>query len=234
MLRSLVGSEMCIRDRFYNNALYLLNYFYPKRSITLSSRDPEFVTPAIKASLRRKNRLMRARLCKVDGKINSKGMWAAVRELTGRTQQNKTVDGVTATSLNQHYAAISTDASYTPPSLKQTTSLPHSELLSEWEVFRLLDALRPTATGLDQIPAWFLKIAAPLFCKPLANLFNLSIVTSTAPAQWKAAYIRPASKVSSPHSHADFRPISITPVLSRILEKIVVFSTRPLLAHHPP
>jgi len=42
------------------------------------------------------------------------------------------------------------------------------------------------------------KIAAPLFCKPLANLFNLSIVTSTVPAQWKAAYIRPASKVASP------------------------------------
>ena len=149
-------------------------------------------------------------------------MWAAVRELTGRKQQNKTVDGVTATSLNQHYAAISTDASYTPPLLKQTTSLPHSELLSEWEVFRLLDTLRPTSTGLDQIPAWFLKIAAPLFCKPLANLLNLSIATSTVPAQWKAAYIRPASTGSSPHSHADFRPIYITPVLSRILEKIVV------------
>ena len=57
---------------------------------------------------------------------------------------------------------------------------------------------RPMATGLDQIPAWFLKITAPLFCKPLANLFNLSIVTSTVLAQWKAAYIRPASKVASP------------------------------------
>jgi len=70
----------------------------------LFSRDPEFVTPAIKASLRRKNRLLRAgrieeanalaarigkeivirsktRLCKVDGKMDSKGMWAVVREL---------------------------------------------------------------------------------------------------------------------------------------------------------
>ena len=75
------------------------------------------------------------------------------------------------------------------------------------------------ATGLDQIPAWFLKITAPLFCKPLANLFNLSIVTSTVLAQWKAAYICLASKVASPHFHADFWPISIMPVLSRILEK---------------
>jgi len=85
-----------------------------------------------------------------------------------------------------------------------TPSLLHSELLSEWEVFRLLDTLRPTATaGLDQITAWFLKIAAPLFCKPLANRFNLSIVTSTVPAQWKPAHIRPAAEVVSPHSHAD-------------------------------
>ena len=47
-------------DQFYNNALYLLNHFYPERTITLTSRDPEFVTPAIKTSLRRKNRLMHA------------------------------------------------------------------------------------------------------------------------------------------------------------------------------
>jgi len=46
-------------QQFYNYAPYLLNYFYPERSITLSSRDPQFVTPAIKVSLRRKNRLMR-------------------------------------------------------------------------------------------------------------------------------------------------------------------------------
>jgi len=58
------------------------------------------------------------------GLLYSKGMWGAVRELTGRKQQDKTVDGVTGTYLNQHYAAISTDASYTPPPLKHITSLP--------------------------------------------------------------------------------------------------------------
>jgi len=47
-------------QQFYNNGLYLVNYFYPERTITLSSWGPEFVTPAIKASLRRKNRFMRA------------------------------------------------------------------------------------------------------------------------------------------------------------------------------
>jgi len=159
------------------------------------------------------------RLCRIDGRVDSRSMWAAVRELTGRRQVDSSPNGITATSLNVHYAAISTDDSYIPPSLKQTATVPHYELILDWEIFRILDTLRPTATGLDQIPGWFLKIAAPVFCKPLANLLSLSIEISTEPNQWKAAYICPALKVFPPHSHADYRPISITPVLSRINDK---------------
>jgi len=92
-------------DQFYNYALHLLNYFYPERTVTVTSRDPEFVTPVIKASVHHKNTLMRAsrieasalaaqigkeiatrcktRLCKVDGKVDSRGMWTVVRDLTG-------------------------------------------------------------------------------------------------------------------------------------------------------
>jgi len=39
----------------------------------------------------------------------------------------------------------------------------------------MLDQLHPISTGLDLLPAWFLKLAAPVFCKPIAYLFNLSI-----------------------------------------------------------
>ena len=46
-------------DYFYSSAIDLLNQFYPLRTITVTSRDPDFVTPAIKAKLRHKNRLMR-------------------------------------------------------------------------------------------------------------------------------------------------------------------------------
>jgi len=47
-------------DRFYDAVLGLLNMFYPVRYVTVTSRDPEFITPQVKAMLRRKNRLMRA------------------------------------------------------------------------------------------------------------------------------------------------------------------------------
>ena len=45
-------------------------------------------------------------------------------------------------------------------------------------IFKILDELQPTAKGLDQIPAWFLHLAALVFYRPTAWLFNLSIATA--------------------------------------------------------
>ena len=63
---------------------------------------------------------------------------------------------------------------------------------------------------------------APAFCKPIARLFNKSIAISVVPLQWKRAYICTVPKNTTPTDHSDFRPISITPVLCRTLERVVV------------
>ena len=223
-------------NRFYEDVLDLLDNFYPERSITLTSRDPDYISAGIKAKLRRKNRLMRAgrieqanaiaerigkdiskqnstRLRKLDGKVDPKGMWVAVKQITGYKRQPVVVDGVDAHSLNQHYATISTDQQYRQPQYKQSVSPYDNQYISEYEMFSILDRLRPTTCGLDQLPAWFLRLGAPVFCKPLARLFNLSLATSVVPQQWKAAFICPVPKVQVPKDHTDFRPISMTPVL---------------------
>ena len=52
----------------------------------------------------------------------------------------------------------------------------------------------------------------------------------TVPTQWKTSLIIPIPKVSQPTSPSDFRPISLTPILSRLLEKMVVqFCFYPIL-----
>jgi hypothetical protein len=76
--------------------------------------------------------------------------------------------------------------------------------------------------GLDKIPAWFLKTGAPILAKPLSDVFNLSLSTSLVPRQWKTASILPIPMSNLPLQPADYRLISITPVLSRILERLVV------------
>jgi len=86
----------------------------------------------------------------------------------------------------------------------------------------MLDTLLPTATGSDMIPAWFLSLGASIFAAPLAELFQQSLAAGVAPRQWKTAVITPVPKVATPTQPSDFRPISITQVLSRSLELFVI------------
>lgn len=233
-------------NSMYGVMVDLLNMFYPEREITVTSSDPPYVTPTVKALLRRKNRLMRAGrteeaeaiasrirtiitrssskwLRKIDTRKNAKVAWAKVREvIKGKPNgAGEQVGGLTAQILNTHYAAISTDNDYRAPKLKQTAAEDMC-FITEMDVFRMLDTLRPTATGLDQIPAWFLRLGACIFAAPLARLFHQSLATGVVPRQWKTAIITPIPKITRPVQPSDYRPISITPVLSRSLERFVV------------
>jgi gmma-aminobutyric acid receptor subunit gamma/cGMP-dependent protein kinase 2 len=89
-------------------------------------------------------------------------------------------------------------------------------------IFKILDTLHQTATGPDGIPSWFLKIGAPFFSAPIADIINLSLQKSVVPSQWKKATIIPIAKNTNPQTECEYRPISITSVLSRITERIIV------------
>ena len=121
--KKLIQSEF---DRFYSLAFNLFNTIYPERKITISNRDPDFVTAEIKAKLRRKNRLMRAgrvdeagalakqfgkdirrhnqsSLSKLDYQTDVKQLWQAVRKLTGKTDKagdDPGATGIIAEKLN--------------------------------------------------------------------------------------------------------------------------------------
>ena len=101
---------------------------------------------------------------------------------------------------------MSTDAGYERPPSKDTAAEPPGWMryVSDYLVFKILDTLRPTATGLDGLPAWFLRLAAVAFCGPVADLINLTLMTSTVPVQWKQAYIRPVPKTPTPQQLTDY------------------------------
>jgi hypothetical protein len=68
-------------------------------------------------------------------------------------------------------------------------------------------------------------ISAPVIARPLAYLFYMSVNEAVVPTQWKTAHITPVTKVNQSKECADFRPISITPVLPCVLEKLIVRDT---------
>jgi len=64
----------------------------------------------------------------------------------------------------------------------------------------MLDQLHSTSilvSSLDSIPAWFLRLSAPVFCRPLAHLFNLSLSSAFIPPQWKRVWISPVPKITT-------------------------------------
>ena len=117
------------------------------------------------------------RLNHVDGKCDVKTLWTAVQQLVGRKQDTNKVEGITAESLSSHNAAVSTDKAYLSPSIKHTAATADFVYLTDWQVSRILDNLKPTATGLDGLPAWYLRIGAPVFFRPLAFFFNQCVCT---------------------------------------------------------
>ena len=94
--------------------------------------------------------------------------------------------------------------------------------VSQLEVLRILKSIkRNKATGLDDLLPCLLKDSAAILSAPLAHLINLSITTGIFPMDWKKAKIIPVHK-SGPFSVLDnYRPISILPVISKIIEKAI-------------
>jgi len=136
--------------------------------------EADELTARIGKEIKQRNKV---RLNHVDGKSDVKTLWTAVRQLVGRKEDTNKVEGITAESLNSHYAVVSTNSNkaYLSPYKKHTTATADFVYLTVWQVglFRILDTLKPTATGLVRLPAWYLRIgAASVFHKPLAFLFN--------------------------------------------------------------
>ena len=77
------------------------------------------------------------------------------------------------------------------------------------------------ATGLDDISARILRVAARYITKVITNICNHSIRHMSFPQSWKSARVSVLHKKDSVHEPSNYRPISILPILSKLLEKHV-------------
>ena len=75
--------------------------------------------------------------------------------------------------------------------------------------------------GNDNISGYFLNIALPYISRMLMPIFNTSIETNTFPVSWKIAQVTPIYKEGEKSAKSNYGPISVLPVLSRLLEKLI-------------
>ena len=77
------------------------------------------------------------------------------------------------------------------------------------------------STGLDNIPAKMLKIAAHVIAPSLTYIFNLSVSTGIFVDDWKDARVNPVYKEGCRRNIGNYRPVSILPIVSKVFEKEV-------------
>ena len=100
----------------------------------------------------------------------------------------------------------------------------HSELLKLDEnfVFKFLSTLDISkATGLDGIGPKLLKISSDIITKSITYIVNNCIRSGKFPISWKLAKVNPLYKGGAKDDINNYRPISILPTLSKLIEKFI-------------
>ena len=77
------------------------------------------------------------------------------------------------------------------------------------------------SSGVDGIPPKPLKEIVEQISTQLANLFNLSLEEGIVPSEWKEANITPLFKKGSRNKPENYRPVSLTSVVCKLLETLI-------------
>ena len=75
--------------------------------------------------------------------------------------------------------------------------------------------------GHDEIPPKLVKEISKQIVKPLTHIYNQSLLTGVIPNELKIALVTPVFKANSKEEFSNYRPISVLPCFSKILEKIM-------------
>ena len=89
------------------------------------------------------------------------------------------------------------------------------------EVSIIIKNLKEGSCGWDGINASVVKASFTSFIEPLTHIFNISIMQGIFPDELKVARVVPLFKSGDPMSFSNYRPVSVLPVFSKILERLM-------------
>ena len=235
-----------IDDAFQNFLSVLRSIFdlcFPFRTIRLRPTDQPWVKPSLKLLIDERDRAFSkghiSKYCRLRTRVidhikflknvylknflcqkDARQTWRAVHTV-GRTKTSKSTipAPLTAEDFSKFFASVSQS------SVRQqylSSDLPHVPLvLSVYEVQRSLSTMRRTSCAPDDVPAWVYRDMSHCLAPAVTHLFNRSFEEEYMPRCLKRAIIKPIPKCAKPSIVSDFRPISILPHLSKLLEKFV-------------
>ena len=101
------------------------------------------------------------------------------------------------------------------------------------DVLQVLQSLdTSSAAGADDIHPALLKTCARQLASPLLKIFRLSLSECHLPSQWKSTIVVPIFKKGSRYDPLNYRPVSLTSVTGKCLERVIVGQLTAYLEDH--
>ena len=105
---------------------------------------------------------------------------------------------------------------------KQINSIFSFSMVDSQTVKKMLKEFKPkTSKGFDGISMKVIKHISDIILEPITLLINQSLMTNIFPTNLKIAKIMPLLKKPNVFTPDNFRPISLLPCISKIIEKCV-------------
>nr|XP_047141457.1 uncharacterized protein LOC124816346 [Hydra vulgaris] len=97
-----------------------------------------------------------------------------------------------------------------------------SNMITYEKILKMLKGMdEAKAMGFDGVSPFVLKHAAEGFVDPIVHIFKLSFDTGCVPYHWSVANISPIYKGGSKLEPENYRPVSLTSVICKMLEKLI-------------
>ena len=171
---------------------------------------------------------------------NTKAAWKGLKELTGQSKcNNKEIDIIrelgSADRLNSFYGRFDTrDFSKEREQLKSTLEATVNNTNFELPKNLVQKALNKIQTrkaaGPDGLNTKVLKSCRQSLFYIIHFIFQTSLATCTFPACWKAGEIVPVPKNDCPKTDNELRPVTLTAILAKCLERVFLYIFMPYVA----
>ena len=162
--------------------------------------------------------------------INKKNGWKALKQMGIQINKNKELPAnlTDPNELNAYFAEfVNKTNNICVNTADRYSNLEFSENKFDFKLATIDNienayrSIKSNASGSDNISLRMLEYCTPYIFPQICHIINTCLEQGCFPNSWKEALVHPIPKTNNPSSMSDLRPISLLPIFSKILEKIV-------------